>query len=111
MRCLAPARFTHTRGTTHPKEAVTVLLRQSLVCQVPAEYGGWHAPPLTDEHEQPGPPPPESGGAPRGRGVGGSAPAASQVFCWQFVFPAATLCLDPRTGRRLRRHLHESAAS
>src|SRR5205085_8477167 len=38
-------------------------------------------------------------------------PAAGQEFCWQFVFPSATLCIDPRTGRRVRWHLHESAAS
>jgi integron integrase len=39
------------------------------------------------------------------------APTASQEFCWQFVFPAATLCVDPRTGQRVRWHLHESAVS
>jgi integron integrase len=39
------------------------------------------------------------------------APAASQEFCWQFVFPSATLCLQPGTGRRVRWHLHESAVS
>jgi integron integrase len=39
------------------------------------------------------------------------APSASQDFCWQFVFPAASRCLDPKTGRRVRWHLHESAAS
>ena len=39
------------------------------------------------------------------------APAANQEFCWQFVFPAATLCRDPQTGGRVRWHLHESAVS
>jgi integron integrase len=38
-------------------------------------------------------------------------PAANQEFCWQFVFPSATLCRDPKTGRRVRWHLHESAVS
>jgi hypothetical protein len=39
------------------------------------------------------------------------APSASRQFCWQFVFPASTLCVDPRTGQRVRWHLHESAVS
>ena len=39
------------------------------------------------------------------------APTASQDFCWQFVFPSATLCVDPKTGQRVRWHLHESAVS
>jgi integron integrase len=39
------------------------------------------------------------------------SPAASRDFCWQFVFPASTLCRDPRTGQWVRWHLHESAVS
>ena len=39
------------------------------------------------------------------------SPGASQEFCWQFVFPATTPCVDPKTGRRVRWHLHESAVS
>jgi integron integrase len=39
------------------------------------------------------------------------SPAASREFCWQFVFPASALCRDPRTGQRVRWHLHESAVS
>jgi len=34
---------------------------------------------------------------------------ASVSWAWQFVFPAARLCTDPRTGGRTRFHLHESA--
>jgi hypothetical protein len=41
----------------------------------------------------------------------GKAPAASREFCWQFVFAASTLCVDPRTGQKVRWHLHESAVS
>ena len=39
------------------------------------------------------------------------APAASREFCWQFVFPSSTICADPRTGQRVRWHLHESAVA
>lgn len=39
------------------------------------------------------------------------APGASREFCWQFVFPASTLCVDPRTGQKVRWHLHESAVA
>jgi integron integrase len=39
------------------------------------------------------------------------SPAACRDLCWQFIFPASTLCLDPRTGQRVRYHLHESAVS
>src|SRR5207302_10657076 len=34
-----------------------------------------------------------------------------QEFCWQFVFPAAALGVAPKTGRRVRWHLHESAVA
>src|SRR6266571_9097818 len=39
------------------------------------------------------------------------APTASRDFCWQFVFPASTICVDPRTGQQVRFHLHESAVA
>ena len=39
------------------------------------------------------------------------APAASQDFCWQFVFPSTTLCIDRKTGQWVRWHLPESAVS
>jgi integrase len=39
------------------------------------------------------------------------APTASQEFCWQLVFSAATLGVDPRTGQRVRWHLQESAVA
>jgi integron integrase len=34
---------------------------------------------------------------------------ANREWAWQFVFPAARLWNDSRTGRRRRRHLHETA--
>ena len=39
------------------------------------------------------------------------SPGAARDFCWQFVFPASTLCSDPHTGQRVRWHLHESAVA
>ena len=36
------------------------------------------------------------------------SPGASREFCWQFVFPASTMCVDPRTGHQVRWHLWES---
>jgi integron integrase len=39
------------------------------------------------------------------------SPGASREFCWQFVFPASTICVDKRTGQRVRWHLHESAVA
>lgn len=39
------------------------------------------------------------------------APGAARDFCWQFVFPSSTLCTDPRTGEKVRWHLHESAVA
>jgi hypothetical protein len=37
--------------------------------------------------------------------------AAGREFCWQVVSPAATLCVDPRAGPRLRRLLRDRAVS
>lgn len=36
-------------------------------------------------------------------------PQANREWAWQFVFPAARLWTDSETGRRYRRHLHETA--
>ncbi|NIM50863.1 MAG: integron integrase, partial [Gemmatimonadales bacterium] len=36
-------------------------------------------------------------------------PRASREWAWQYVFPASRLWTDPGSGRRYRRHLHESA--
>ena len=36
-------------------------------------------------------------------------PKASTDWAWQFVFPAAQICRDPRWGPPSRFHLHESA--
>lgn len=36
-------------------------------------------------------------------------PAAASSWPWQFVFPAARICRDPRWGGPTRFHLHESA--
>ena len=33
---------------------------------------------------------------------------ADREWAWQFVFPATTRCIDPRTGFNVRYHLHES---
>jgi len=35
-------------------------------------------------------------------------PKAPQEWGWQWVFPAADVCVHPRTGERARFHLHES---
>ncbi|MEM8806478.1 MAG: integron integrase, partial [Cyanobacteria bacterium P01_G01_bin.38] len=35
-------------------------------------------------------------------------PNANRQWIWQFVFPAATRCRDPRSGAIVRFHLHES---
>ena len=35
-------------------------------------------------------------------------PNAPREFVWQYVFPAARLSIDPRSGERHRHHLHES---
>ena len=36
-------------------------------------------------------------------------PNAATDWAWQFVFPAARICRDPRWGPPSRFHLHESA--
>jgi integrase len=36
-------------------------------------------------------------------------PNADRQWAWQFVFPAARICRDPRWGPPCRYHLHESA--
>jgi len=36
-------------------------------------------------------------------------PNANREWTWQYVFPAATLSTDPRTGQRRRHHLHENS--
>jgi integron integrase len=36
-------------------------------------------------------------------------PNASREWCWQYLFPSATLCPHPRTGKIARHHLHESS--
>ena len=36
-------------------------------------------------------------------------PNADREWAWQYVFPASTRCKDPRSGKILRHHLHESA--
>jgi integron integrase len=36
-------------------------------------------------------------------------PNASREWCWQYVFPSATLCSHPRTGRIARHHLHDDS--
>jgi len=36
-------------------------------------------------------------------------PNASREWPWQYLFPSATLCPHPRTGRVARHHLHESS--
>jgi integron integrase len=51
------------------------------------------------------------GAAPLPEAFARKAPACSTQFCWQFVFPASALCVDPATGRRVRWHLHESAVA
>jgi integron integrase len=39
------------------------------------------------------------------------SPGAARDWCWQFVFPASSLCADPRTEQKVRWHLHESAVA
>jgi integron integrase len=39
------------------------------------------------------------------------APSAVTDWRWQWVFPSFTISVDPRTGWRLRHHLHESTIS
>jgi integron integrase len=36
-------------------------------------------------------------------------PNASRQWCWQWVFPAATLCPHPRSGKIARYHLHDDS--
>jgi len=36
-------------------------------------------------------------------------PNAPRQWCWQWVFPAATLCPHPRTGKIARYHLHDDS--
>jgi integron integrase len=52
-----------------------------------------------------------AGAVPLPEAFGRKAPSASRAFCWQFVFPASTTCVDPNTGQRVRWHLHESAVA
>ena len=40
-------------------------------------------------------------------GVVKKYPSAEREWAWHFVFPAANLARDPRSGRMLRHHLHE----
>ena len=36
-------------------------------------------------------------------------PKANREWAWQYVFPAASLSKDPRTGESRRHHLHENS--
>lgn len=36
-------------------------------------------------------------------------PNAAREWCWQWVFPARQISVDPRTGERRRHHVHENA--
>ncbi|MEX1117702.1 MAG: tyrosine-type recombinase/integrase [Terrimicrobiaceae bacterium] len=36
-------------------------------------------------------------------------PNASREWPWQFIFPSATLCPHPRTGRIARYHVHDAS--
>lgn len=38
-------------------------------------------------------------------------PNANKEWGWQYVFPATTLSIDPRSGIKRRHHIHESAMS
>ena len=38
-------------------------------------------------------------------------PNAPKQFKWQYLFPAAALSVDPRSGLKRRHHLHESTIS
>ncbi len=40
-------------------------------------------------------------------GVGKKYPNAEREWAWHYVFPAAEIARDPRSGRFLRHHLHE----
>jgi integron integrase len=52
-----------------------------------------------------------AGAVPLPMGFARKAPGARYEFAWQFVFPASSLCVDPRTGLNVRWHLHESAVA
>ena len=52
-----------------------------------------------------------AGAVPLPTGFARKAPGASYEFAWQFVFPASSLCVDPRTGLNVRWHLHDSAVT
>ncbi len=49
------------------------------------------------------------GGAPLPDALDRKYPNAGVQWAWQFVFPAARICRDPRWGPPCRFHLHESA--
>jgi len=49
------------------------------------------------------------GAAPLPDAVGRKYPNAARDWRWQFVFPAARICRNPRWGPPCRFHLHESA--
>ncbi len=36
-------------------------------------------------------------------------PTAQKQWIWQYVFPASTLCTDPKTGTTRRHHIHATA--
>jgi integron integrase len=36
-------------------------------------------------------------------------PNACREWCWQYIFPSATLCPHPRTGKVARYHLHDDS--
>ena len=38
-------------------------------------------------------------------------PAAAAEWAWQYIFPAAVVSRDPRSGERRRHHAHEAAVS
>jgi integrase len=40
--------------------------------------------------------------------LGRKYPNADRDWGWQWVFPASTISVDPRTGKRRRHHLHET---
>jgi integron integrase len=44
-----------------------------------------------------------------GPGLERKFPKAPREWGWQYVFPAARLCVEPVTGRTRRHHLHETA--
>ncbi len=41
-------------------------------------------------------------------GVGKKYPNAGKAWGWWYVFPAGRISVDPRSGRRLRHHVHET---